>query len=55
MIRDVYRGCLMMLGQNEFSVHLLPLQIRDIHIILGMDSLSKYKASMYCFKKVVIF
>ena len=36
-------------------VDLLPLEFVEFDVILGMDFLSKYHATIYCFKKEVRF
>jgi len=40
---------------NETEVDLIPLELHDFDIILGMDWLSKYKALIDCDAKIVTF
>ena len=43
------------IGENELLVDLMPLSIHDFDLILGMDWLAAYHASIDCFKKEVVF
>ena len=42
-------------GNKELYVNLVPLDICDFDIILGVDLLASYHASIDCFKKEVVF
>jgi len=43
------------LSRYETQVDLIPLELHDFDIILGMDWLSKYKALIDCYAKTVTF
>ena len=45
----------MKLCDKELLVDLIPLDIKDFDIILGMNWLASYHASIDCFKKEVVF
>ncbi|XP_028070070.1 uncharacterized protein LOC114272545 [Camellia sinensis] len=51
----VYRICDMRIGNATLYVDLLPLDIRHFDVILGMDWLSKYYATINCVTKRVMF
>jgi hypothetical protein len=52
-IDDIYRGVKLYIEGLELRVDLMPLELYDFDLILGMDWLSKYKAQMDCFTKMV--
>ena len=45
----------MNLGPAILSVNLIVLDVHDFDIILGMDWLEAYHATMDCFAKTIIF
>ena len=51
----VYKDCELKIGKKKLNVYLIPLAIHDFDMILGMDWLSSYHASIDCFKKKVVF
>ena len=53
-IDDIYRGVKLYIGGLELRVDLMPLELYDFDVILGMDWLSKHKAQVDCFTKTVI-
>jgi len=53
LINDIYRGVKLYIGGLELRVDLIPLELYDFDVILGMDWLSKHKAQMDCFTKTV--
>jgi len=55
LVGNVYEGCVMKLCDKELLVDLIPLDIKDFDIILGMNWLASYHASIDCFKKEVVF
>ncbi|XP_028075669.1 uncharacterized protein LOC114277904 [Camellia sinensis] len=55
IIEEVYRGCLLQLGNREMVADLLPLEMLDFDLILGMDWLASYHASVDCYRKEVVF
>ncbi|XP_074346453.1 uncharacterized protein LOC141685240 [Apium graveolens] len=55
VISDVYRECLIAVGDRSCKVNLLPMEMHDFDIILGMDWLSEHRATIDCQGKRVIF
>jgi hypothetical protein len=52
-IDDIYRAVKLYIGGLESRVDLMPLELYDFDLILGMDWLSKHKAQVDCFTKTV--
>jgi len=48
-----FRDGRILLGDSEFRVELMSLEIQDFDLILGMDFLSKHNAKVDCQTKVV--
>ena len=55
MIQHVYKACKISMGEREFVVDLLPLEMCDFDVILGMDWLAAYHTVVNCFTKEVMF
>ncbi|KAH7866352.1 hypothetical protein Vadar_019277 [Vaccinium darrowii] len=55
VINVCYANCELVVGGRSLLVDLLPLDMTDFDIILGMDFLSGYHAVMDCFSKEVVF
>ncbi|XP_059654941.1 uncharacterized protein LOC132301729 [Cornus florida] len=55
VVANEYRDCVLQMGDRQLKVNLIPLGIPDFDIILGMNWLSAYHASIDCFRKKVIF
>ncbi|XP_072979718.1 uncharacterized protein [Typha angustifolia] len=53
-VRHVYRSCTLTFGEWDFKADLLPLEMQDFDLILGMDWLAAYHASINCYNKEVI-
>ena len=51
----VYMGCRVIIEGHEFMANLVLLDIQDFDVILGMDWLSRHRATMDCFRKEVKF
>ena len=51
----VYKGSKVTIASHEFEADLIVLNIHDFYIILGMDWLAKYCATVDCYKKEVQF
>ena len=51
----VYRGSKVTIASHEFEADLIVLDIHDFDIILGMDWLAKYRATVDCYRKEVQF
>jgi len=47
----VLRSCLVMINGREMSVNLIVLDMKDFDVILGMDWLSKHRATIDCHQK----
>ncbi|WRX12994.1 Reverse transcriptase domain - like 10 [Theobroma cacao] len=55
LVRNTYyRDCGIKVREEEFMGDLIPLEILDFDLILGMDWLSTHRAKVDCFKKEVI-
>jgi hypothetical protein len=52
-IDDIYRGVKLYIGGLGLRVDLMPLELYDFDLILGMDWLSKHKPQMDCFTKTM--
>ena len=50
----MYKNCLLMVHDREFSVDLIALPFHEFDLILGMDWLSKHRAIVDCDKKIVL-
>ncbi|OWM63611.1 hypothetical protein CDL15_Pgr008154 [Punica granatum] len=55
MVDELYRGCMLQLGDREMLVDLIPLSIQDFDVILRMDWLASHQAYVECYKKEVVF
>ena len=55
VVEELYKDCVLEIGDKELIVDLMPLTIHDFDLILGMDWLATYHASIDCFKKEMIF
>ena len=55
LMEEVYKDCVLKIGDKELIVDLMPLTIHDFDLIMGMNWLALYPASIDCFKKEVIF
>ena len=49
--RTYYPSCSVLLGEVNLPVDLIILDMHDFDVILGMDWLEKYHATMDCFSK----
>lgn len=55
ILNQVYKSCSLSFGDRKFSADLLLILMHDFDIILGMDWLTTYHASVDCFSKEIIF
>jgi len=53
-IDDVYKGVVLYTEGVELKVNLMALELYDFDLILGMDWLSRHKAQVDCFTKIVV-
>ncbi|XP_056694933.1 uncharacterized protein [Spinacia oleracea] len=51
--RTLYRNCPIMLGEVEFLADLIAFDLSDFDVILGMNWLTKYEASINCLRQRV--
>ena len=50
----MYKNCLIVIQDGEFSVDLIALPFREFDLILGIDWLSKHRAIIDCDKKTIV-
>ncbi|CAL2238782.1 unnamed protein product [Prunus armeniaca] len=50
----VFRGCYVQVGDAMLEADLIPLDLVNLDIILGMDWLEKHRALVGCFHKEVV-
>lgn len=55
IVNKVYKSCSISFGGRNFSANLLPIVMHDFDVILGMDCLATYHASIDCLSKEIIF
>ncbi|RVW15572.1 Retrovirus-related Pol polyprotein from transposon 17.6 [Vitis vinifera] len=55
VVDKIIRDCYVMIGYREMTVDLVLLDLQDFDVILGMDWLASYHASVDCFGKRVTF
>ncbi|XP_074368614.1 uncharacterized protein LOC141708745 [Apium graveolens] len=55
VISDMYRECPIAVGDRNYKVNLLPMEMHDFDVILGMDWLSEHRTTIDCQGKRVIF
>ena len=53
-VNRVYKNCPLMVHDREFSVDLIALPFHEFYLILGMNWLSKHRAIVDCYKKIVL-
>ena len=51
----VVKDSRVLIGGQEFPTDLMALDMRDFDVVLGMDWLSRHKATLNCYKKEVKF
>ncbi|KAL7606054.1 hypothetical protein Lser_V15G20823 [Lactuca serriola] len=52
-VTDVYRGCTLEFSGVEFPIDLIPIAMRELCIIVGMDWLDAFDAEIHCRKQQV--
>ena len=52
---SVFKGCEVVVKGIVLKTNLIPLEMTDFDVILGMDWLSNHRASMNCFTKEIRF
>ena len=53
-VNRVYKNCPLMVHDREFSIDLIALPFHEFDLILGMDWLSKHRATVDCDKKTIL-
>ena len=53
--RTYYPSCTVLLGDVNLPANLIVLDMHDFDVILGMDWLEAYHATMDCFSKTITF
>ncbi|CAL9019994.1 unnamed protein product, partial [Prunus brigantina] len=53
-VGTVYRDSMVLVGDVFLEADLIPLEMVDLDVILGMDWLAKHHASVDCFRKEVV-
>lgn len=53
MADSVIKDCSILVNGRELRANLIPLAMNDFDIILGMDWLASYHATIDCFEKVI--
>ncbi|CAL2229315.1 unnamed protein product [Prunus armeniaca] len=54
-VGTVYRDSIVLVGDVFLEADLIPLEMVDLDVILGMDWLARHHASVDCFRKEVVF
>ncbi|XP_072959234.1 uncharacterized protein [Typha angustifolia] len=54
VIDFAYKSWTISFGDREFKVDLLPLELTDFDVILGMDWLAAYHANIDCYRKEIV-
>ncbi len=52
-VTDVYRGCTLEFSGVEFPIDLIPIAMRELCVIVGLDWLDAFDAEILCRKKQV--
>lgn len=55
LVSSVCKDCILSMGDREMKADLLLIEMKDFDVILGMDWLAAYHATIDCFGKVVKF
>ncbi|KAA0036813.1 DNA/RNA polymerases superfamily protein [Cucumis melo var. makuwa] len=55
IVNSVYRKCSILIDGETLEVDLIPLNIQEFDVILGMDFLSNHYASLNCHQKEIVF
>ena len=55
IVQTVYRDCAMRINMVEFPADLIVFPLLELHVILGMDWLTRHRAVVNCYTKEVTF
>ncbi|KAM1686061.1 hypothetical protein ACFX2K_034208 [Malus domestica] len=50
-----YQNCLVIVEGENLEINLIPFKLAEFDVILGMDWLSKHRANVACWEKVITF
>ena len=50
---EILQGCTLQLKDHSFSIDLLPIELGSFDVVVGMDCLSKNRAEIVCYDKIV--
>ncbi|KAJ0946758.1 putative nucleotidyltransferase, Ribonuclease H [Helianthus annuus] len=50
---EVIRGCVIELGEHEFTLDLLPVELGSFDVVVGIDWLSSNQAEIVCHEKII--
>ena len=53
IVRDVHRGFEIEFGGVAFPIDLIPIAMRELSVIVGMDWMERFRAKISCFEKCV--
>ena len=53
IVRDVYRGCDIEFSGVVFPIDLIPIAMRELCVIVGMDWMERFRAKILCYEKCV--
>lgn len=54
IVNRVYNSCLINFRDKEFIIELLPIPMQDFDVILGLNCLATYHASVDCFSEEIL-
>ena len=52
---SIFKRCEIVVGVIRLKANLIPLEMSNFNVLLGMDWLSNHQASMDCFTKKIVF
>ncbi|KAK1422572.1 hypothetical protein QVD17_17855 [Tagetes erecta] len=55
VVSEVCQNCKLIIQEEEYSIDLIPIELREFDVIIGMDWLSQHHASIVCNQKIVQF
>ncbi|TLX66977.1 hypothetical protein E9993_23350, partial [Labilibacter sediminis] len=53
LAEKVYRNCRLEIDEYEFPIDLVPIELPNFDVIVGMDWMSRYHADIMCYEKMV--
>lgn len=52
-VSSVYRECQFVIGDQVFLINLIPMKMGEFDVVVGMDWLSKHRATIQCESKII--